>query len=94
MILDRNYREKATWRPGQFGICFRSVGGIINGVHLVIIILVEDRQRAVASHRVRFLIVSSSANGLPRDTDLGFVISTLHFLGKAVFPGNRFLIGF
>ena len=94
MILDRNYREKATKRPGQFLICFRSVGGIMNGVHLVIGILVEDSQRAVASHRVRFLIVSSSANGLSRDTNLGFVIYTLNYLGKAVFPGNRFLIGF
>ena len=35
----------------------------MNGVHLVIIILVEDRQRAVAAHRARFLIVSSSAGG-------------------------------
>ena len=66
----------------------------MNGVHLVIIIIFEDRQTAVASHHARFLIVSSSANGLSRDTDLRFVISTLNYLGKVAFPGNRLLIGF
>ena len=66
----------------------------MNEVHLVIGILVEDSQRAVASHRARFLIVSSSANGLSTDTDLGLAISTLNYLGRAVIPGNRFLIGF
>ena len=66
----------------------------MNGVHLVIGILVEDSQRAVASHRVRFLILSSSANRLSKDTDLRFVISTVNYLGNAVFPGNRFLVCF
>ena len=66
----------------------------MNGADLLIIILVEDRQRAAASHRVRFLIVSSSADGLSTNMDLGFVISTLNYLGKSVFPGNRLFIGF
>ena len=66
----------------------------MNVVHLVIVILVEGKQRAVASHRARFLIFSSSANGLSRDTDLGFVISSLNYLGKTVFPGNRFFFCF
>ena len=39
-------------------------------------------------------LFSSSANGLSRDTDPGFVSSTLNYLEKAVFPGNRFFIDF
>jgi hypothetical protein len=87
-ILDRNYCEKTTQRPGPFLICFRSVGGIMNGVHLIIIMLVEDRQRAVASHRVRFLIVSSSATGPSSETALRARSARVDCVTSYIFQGK------